>query len=439
MNDPENPGDPDRPPVGIPPHPDRPPAVGPIYGVPVRQHRPPQEYQPPQQYLPPHPQPRRRRRSPAYRLIVASGFLAAAILAGGVGLLIFEEIQDIVAAQDHGPALPATGGVPLGEALQHSHDGIQVDWTAGPNLDDAGLDQGSRVTDAPGVLMVDTQLMSGMGTGTGVVLTGDGLAITNYHVVEDASEVSVTVADSGEVYTATVLGRDSLHDVAVLQIEDAPSLATASINTELPDRGEPTASVGNGGGQGYLTAVTGELTGLDESIVASSGAPDDMSRLSGLIETSADVIPGYSGGPLVDGDGQVIGITTAASQGETAEEVDGYAIPVTVALDVVEQVLSGEETDSVSIGVDGALGIVVGTEQEQAVVIEVTPGSSAEQLGLRERDIVRTVDGQPVTSAAELSQIVNDHNVGDVITVEWTTEAGEDRSGEATLQEAVVY
>ena len=427
MNDPENTGDPDRPPVGIPPFPGRPPAVGPIYGV------------PPQQYQPPQPQPRRRRRSPAYRLIVAAGFLAAAILAGGVGLLIFEEIQDIVAAQDHGPALPATGGVPLGEALQHSHDGIQVDWAAGPNLDDAGLDQGSRVTDAPGVLMVDTQLMSGMGTGTGVVLTGDGLAITNYHVVEDASEVTVSVADSGEVYTATVLGRDSLHDVAVLQIEDAPSLATASINTELPDRREPTAAVGNGGGQGYLTAVTGELTGLDESIVASSGVPDDMSRLSGLIETSADVIPGYSGGPLVDGDGQVIGITTAASQGETAEEVDGYAIPVTVALDVVEQVLSGEETDSVSIGADGALGIVVGTEQEQAVVIEVTPGSSAEQLGLRERDIVRTVDGQPVTSADELSQIVNDHNVGDVITVEWTTEAGEDRSGEATLQEAVVY
>ena len=82
---------------------------------------------------------------------------------------------------------------------------------------------------------------------------------------------------------------------------------------------------------------------------------------------------------------------------------------------------------------------MVGTEQEQAVVIEVTPGSSAEQLGLRERDIVRTVDGQPVTSADELSQIVNDHNVGDVIEVEWTTPSGEERSGEATLQEAVVY
>ncbi|MGM7668756.1 S1C family serine protease [Microbacterium sp. A93] len=372
-------------------------------------------------------------------MIIAVGFLAGAVLAGGVGLVVFDKIQDIVASQEKGPALPATGGVPLGEALQHSHDGIQVDWDAGPVPDEAGLDQGSRVQDAPGVILVDTLLMNGRGTGTGVVLTGAGLAITNYHVVEDASDVTVTVADTGEAYTATVLGRDSLHDVAVLQIEDAPSLATASINTDPPDRGERSAAVGNGGGQGYLTAVTGEVTGLDESIVASSGVPDDMSRLAGLIETTADVVPGYSGGPLVDGDGQIVGITTAASQGETAEEVNGYAIPVTIALAVVEQVVSGEETDTVSIGVDGALGVVVRSEGGQAVIIEVTPGSSAEQLGLREGDVVRAVDGQAVTSATELSEIVNDHNVGEVIEVEWTTTSGEEKSGEATLQEAVVY
>ncbi|NUL46785.1 serine protease [Cellulosimicrobium funkei] len=443
MNDPGDPRDPDRPADGVPPFPARPPAVGPIYGTswdgrPQQPYLPPGYPEPSEQHRPPVPRPRRRR-SPTYRMIIALGFLAGAVLAGGVGLMVFDKIQDIVASQERGPALPATGGVPLGEALQRSHDGIQVDWDAGPVLDEAGLDQGTRVDQAPGVLLVDTRLMSGRGTGTGVVLTGEGLAITNYHVVEDASDVTVTVADTGEVYTATVLGRDSLHDVAVLQIEDAPSLATASINTDLPGRGEPSAAVGNGGGQGYLTAVVGEVTGLDEAIVASSGVPDDASRLTGLIESSADVVPGYSGGPLVDGDGQIVGITTAASQGESAEEVNGYAIPVTTALDVVEQVVSGEETDTVSIGVDGALGIVVGSEQGRAVVIEVTPGSSAEQLGLREGDVVRSVDGQPVSTPSELSGIVNDHNVGDVIEVEWTTPSGEERSGEATLQEAVVY
>ncbi|MDI3329546.1 MAG: S1C family serine protease [Micrococcus sp.] len=392
-----------------------------------------------------HPQfpyggpPRRPRRGAGYRLVIAAGVLAAVILAGGVGILTVQEIREIVAAQDGGPALPAAGGEPLEESLRHAHEGIQVDWAAGPDLDEAGLDRGREVTEAPGVLMVDTRLMSGIGTGTGIVLSGEGLAITNYHVVEDASEVTVTVADTGEAYSATVLGRDSLHDVAVLQVEDAPQLATASIETEVPRLGDRSAAVGNGGGQGYLTAVTGEVTALGESIVASSGVPDDYSRLTGLIETSADVVPGYSGGPLVDADGQVVGITTAASQGEDAEAVDGYAIPVATALGVVSQVLSGEETETVSIGADGALGIVVATEDGAAVVMEVSPGSSAERLGLRVGDTVRSIDGQPVDSANELSAIVNDHNVGDVVSVEWTTEDGQDRSGEVDLQEAVVY
>ncbi len=440
MNDPDQQWDPDRTAAGVPPSPERPPATGPIHGYHPPQVPPPYDHQNPYGHQYPYGAPRPpRRRGAGYRLIIAAGFLAGALLAGGVGVLVFDTVQDVVAGQERGPALPVTDGVPLGEALDRSHDGIRVDWDAGHVLDDAGLDTGTRVDEAPGVILVDTRLLNGRGTGTGVVLTGEGLAVTNYHVVEDASEVAVTVADTGEVYQATVLGRDSQHDVAVLQIEGAPSLATVSINPEVPERGARAAAVGNGGGQGYLTAVIGEVTGLDQSIVASSGVPDDASRLTGLIEASSDVVPGYSGGPLVDGDGQVVGITTAASQGETAEEVNGYAIPVTTALGVVDQVLSGEETETVSIGVDGALGIVVGSDGGQAVVIEVSPGSSAERLGLREGDVVRAVDGQAVSGAVELSEIVNSHNVGDVIEVEWTTTSGEERSGEAVLQEAVVY
>lgn len=373
---------------------------------------------------------------------MTAGVVAAIILAGGVGTLAFQEIRDIVVAQE-GPVLPVADGQPLDEALQHEHEGIRVDWAAGPHPDEAGLDQGREVTEAPGVLMVNTRFMTGAGaatgTGTGIVLTGEGLAITNYHVVEDASDVTVTVADTGESYIASVLGRDSLHDVAVLQIENALDLATVSIDTAVPELGDDSAAIGNGSGQGYLTAVTGEVTALGESIVAASGVPDDYARLTGLIETSADVVPGYSGGPLVDADGQVVGITTAASQGASAQEVDGYAIPVVTALDVVAQVLSGQETDTVSIGVDGALGIQVATEDGAAVVMEVAPGSSAERLGLRAGDTVRSVNGEPVGSAVEVSTIVNNQNVGDIVSVEWTTQDGRERSGEVDLQEAVVY
>lgn len=463
MNDPSDPRDPGRDAAGVPPYPGRPPAVGPVFpgpvqypshGAPLPHEQYPGDHQqfpygqsphqpfpygrPPHQQAPYGRPPRRPRRG-GYRLIIAAGVAAAVVLAGGVTVLTVQEIRDIVAAQDQESARPAAEGESLEEALRHAHEGIQVDWDAGPNLDVAGLDQGRKVTEAPGVLMVDTRLMSGVGTGTGIVLSEGGLAVTNYHVVEDASEVTVVVADTGDSYSATVLGRDSLHDVAVLQIENAPDLPTASIDTDVPRLGDRSAAVGNGGGQRFLTAVTGEVTALGESIVASSGVPDDYSRLTGLIETSADVVPGYSGGPLVDSDGQVVGITTAASQGEDADAVDGYAIPVATALDIVAQVLSGEETETVSIGVDGALGISVQTEDGAAVVKEVSPGSSAERLGLQVGDTVHAVDGQPVGSAAELSEIVNDHNVGDIVSVQWTTVDGKERSGEIDLQEAVVY
>lgn len=434
--DPTGPRDPGREAAGVPPYPDRAPAAGPVGPAPSSGSP---AGSAPGGGAPGGGAPRRPRRGAGYRLIIAAGVAAALVLAGGVVSLTFQEIRDIVAAQDEAPAVPAADGRPLEEALQHAHAGIVVDWDAAPRIGESGLDEGTRVDEAPGVLMVDTRLMSGTGTGTGIVLTGDGLAITNYHVVEDASEVTVTVADTEEVYRATVLGRDSLHDVAVLQIEDAQEMATASIDTEVPGLDDRSAAVGNGSGQGYLTAVTGEVTALGESIVASSGVPDDYSRLTGLIETSADVVPGYSGGPLVDGDGQVVGITTAASQGEDTESVNGYAIPVATALDVVAQVLSGEETETVSIGTDGALGIVVETRDGAAVVVEVSRGSSAERLGLREGDTVHAVDGEPVDSANELSDVVNDRNVGDVVSVEWTTADGQDRSGEVELQEAVVY
>jgi len=221
VNDPSDPRDPGRHAAGIPPYPGRPPAVGPAFSVPpqyLSSSPPPDGQQFPydRQQFPygqaPHPQaphqqvpyqqvpygrpPRRPRRGARYRMVIAAGVVAALILAGGVGVLTFQEIRDIIAAQEQGPVLPAAQGESLEESLRHAHEGIQVDWAAGPDLDEAGLDQGREVTEAPGVVMVDTRLMSGMGTGTGIVLSGEGLAITNYHVVEDASEVTVSVADT---------------------------------------------------------------------------------------------------------------------------------------------------------------------------------------------------------------------------------------------------
>ena len=312
------------------------------------------------------------------------------------------------------------------ELVTFVHDGVTVDWSASAH-DGSSLDPGQPVADAPGILLVETALGARTGTGTGMVLSPDGLAVTNYHVVEDSSEVHVVVADTGARHTATVLGRDAEHDIAVLDVEGVSDLPVASVSLDPVRRGDQVAAVGNGGGQGYLTAVRGTVLGTDRSIMAAAEGTDQYARLSGLIQTDADVVPGYSGGPVVDDAGQVVGVTVAASDGTTADEVDGFAIPLEVAFDVVDQVLSGEETDTVSIGADGALGIMVGADPDVGVVVmQVDAGSAAEQIGLVEGDVILEIEGRTVgDDASRMSRLVNDHNVGDRITVQWRTADGE--------------
>lgn len=386
--------------------------------------------------------PPRRRRSPLALAISFFGVLGALVLAVGVTLLVAGRMVDVAGAPD--PVVSAREAAPpdagaLAQELAGAHEGVAVDWDA-PAHAGSELDPGLAVDHAPGILLVETVLGQRMGTGTGMVLTPEGLALTNYHVVEDSSEVFVVEADTGERHTATVLGRDAEHDVAVLDVHGVTDLPVASVSLDPVRRGDEVAAVGNGRGQGHLTAVRGTVLGTDRTIMAASQGSDEYARLTGLIQTDADVVPGYSGGPVVDDDGQVVGVTVAASDGTGAQEVDGFAIPLSVALGVVDQVLSGEETDTVSIGADGALGIMVAADPEAGVVVmQVDADSAAEAIGLVPGDVVLAVDGQAVEgNASRMSRLVNDHNVGDRITVTWRTASGEVREAEAVLQEAVV-
>lgn len=384
--------------------------------------------------------PPRRRRSPLAVAISFFGVLGALVLAVGVTLLVAGRMVDVAGA----PGVSAAEAAPsdigeLAEDLAGAHAGVAVDWDA-PAHAGTELDPGLVVEDAPGILLVETVLGRRMGTGTGMVLSPGGLAVTNYHVVEDSSEVFVVEADTGERHTATVLGRDAEHDIAVLDVHGVADLPVASVSLDAVARGDEVAAIGNGRGQGHLTAVRGTVLGTDRSIMAASEGSDEYSRLTGLIQTDADVVPGYSGGPVVDDDGQVVGVTVAASDGAGADEVDGFAIPLAVALGVVDQVLSGEETDTVSIGTDGALGVMVAADPEAGVVVmQVDAGSAAATIGLAPGDVVLAIDGESVDgNASRMSRLVNDHNVGDRITVTWRTQDGEVREAEAVLQEAVV-
>ncbi len=303
-----------------------------------------------------------------------------------------------------------------------------------------GLDAGSIVDSAPGVVLVNTHLYYGAGAGTGMIISSDGLMITNYHVVSGSEDVQITISDTGETYTANVLGHDATHDIALLQIEDAKNLETVKTNTKKLQIGDEVSAVGNGSGQGYLTQLDGSILALNETITATDAAsPTDGEVLTGLIVTDADVVPGYSGGPLFNSNGEVVGVTTAASRGVTTDQVNGYAVPISTALDIADQIKSDKPSDTVRIGKNPALGVTIANGTTSgARIVEVLEGSAANQAGIVPDDTIIALDGTPITTSSMLSGLVKEYEVGDVVTLSIVGADGTQRDVQVTLAESTV-
>src|SRR6202011_639954 len=185
--------------------------------------------------------------------------------------------------------------------------------------------------------------------GTGIVLTSNGEVLTNNHVIQGATSIKVTDVGNGQTYTATVVGYDASHDVAVLQLQNASGLTTASLgNSSSVQAGDNVVALGNAGGTGGTPSVaTGTVTALNQSITASDQASGVSEQLTGLIQTNANIQPGDSGGPLVNSYGQVIGMDTAASTGYTfqsqgqAGQTQAYSIPINEATSIAQQIEAG--------------------------------------------------------------------------------------------------
>ena len=148
-----------------------------------------------------------------------------------------------------------------------------------------------------------------------MVLDSSGLALTNYHVVENSTSLQATVASTGTTYDATVVGFDKKSDVALIQLDGASGLDTVTLDKDGTAVGDAVTGVGNASGGRQLLAAAGTITAEDQSITTSEGAGSGVATeaLTGLIETNAAVVPGYSGGPMYDAQGEVVGISTAAS------------------------------------------------------------------------------------------------------------------------------
>ncbi|MFD4326766.1 S1C family serine protease [Nocardioides sp. NPDC058538] len=291
--------------------------------------------------------------------------------------------------------------------------------------------------ESTGVVLINTTVGygSGQGAGTGLTITGDGIVVTNHHVVEGATSITVTDPSTGESYAATVLGYDDVHDVAVLQLEDASGLSTVATDRDAAAQGEEVTAVGNAEGQGSLSAADGTVTDPSTAITVSN-EDGTASDLSGLIQTDADVVSGDSGGALLDEDGEVIGMNVAATSGSA--EISGYAIPIDTVLDIAAQILAGEESGDVEIGGSAAaLGVQVDTTRS-TLVVGVVENGAAEAGGITEGSTITSVDGTAVASIDDITSVLGGHEPDDEISVSWTDAAGEAHTATVTLGEGPV-
>ena len=278
---------------------------------------------------------------------------------------------------------------------------------------------------------------AGQAAGTGMILTSDGEILTNHHVVEGATAITVQVVSTGKTYRAAVIGYDSAHDVAVLQLQDASGLTTIKPDTANNVQvGDKVTGVGNANGDGGpASASAGTVTALNQSITVQSDAGGPAERLSGLIKVAADIIPGDSGGALYDSDGEVIGMNTAASSGRT--DVNGYAVPIAQALAIAQQIEDGTKSGTVHTGSTGFLGVQMAQafgDADGALVAGTVQGSAAESAGITRGSTITAFNGSTITSASQLSNAVAAVDAGKSVNVSWTDASGTSHTATVTLK-----
>ena len=317
--------------------------------------------------------------------------------------------------------------------------------------------------------------------GTGFVIdAARGLVLTNNHVIDGATSVLVTSVTSGKSYQAAVVGYDLRDDVALLKLDGASGLtAVTAGDSEKLTVGTQVLALGNEAGQGGPpTLAPGVISNMGRSIVASDQSSGLTETLHGMLQTSADIRPGDSGGPLANSAGQVVGIDTAAGSGGAGTSVAGYAIPINTALSIARQIAAERPGPGIQLGMPAFLGVLLpdssskspeGQADQQAGQQNGTPGSSgrsclngdassysaapsviapakegalvdgvvcgtpAAKAGLVAGDVITGLGGHVVTSASSLTAILNRSRPDTRATLTWVTIDGYQHSAPVTL------
>lgn len=329
----------------------------------------------------------------------------------------------------------------------------------------AGTARGITARVTPGVAIIDTRLRydSETAAGTGMVINPDGLVLTNNHVIEDSTSITATVA--GKTYQARVVGYDKTDDIALIKLQGAARLPAVPVgNSSLVEVGQTVVALGNAGGREVVTASPGKVAKLNLTVTANDevGSPSSET-LHGMMQASAGVVAGDSGGPL-SGTTGVIGMDTAAS-GSSQRQIAGFAIPINTALSIAGQIAAGEASSIITIGYPPFMGTFVGaganpnpleqarqgqskptspspalscytTDADLTPPLAVAPvdsgvlvqgvicASPAARAGMTGGTVITAVSGQPVRSPDDLSRAMARFRPGDTISVTWMDALG---------------
>lgn len=283
-----------------------------------------------------------------------------------------------------------------------------------------------------------------IGGGSGFFISNDGFIMTNKHVVDDMQAEYIVMTSDLKEYPAKVLARDPIRDVAIIKIEgnDFPVINLGdSDNIRI---GQTVVAIGNSLGEFTNSVSRGIISGLKRNISAAATS-GDTERLTDIVQTDAAINSGNSGGPLLDINGNVIGVNVAIAQG--AQNV-GFALPINQAKRLIDQVKTGKQISVPYLGVryvniDNTIqkeaqlpfnyGVLVlrGSKMTDLAII---PGSPADKADIVENDIILEIDGTKIDEKNQLGDLISKRNAGDVITLKiW--HKGETKDVKVTLEE----
>ncbi len=348
-------------------------------------------------------------------------FLAGALVAGILGALLtigvlagtgtFDEAEPVAA-----PPVTETNAQPAAQSAETPPTQIINDLGAAVNPTAVAVKAvPSIVTVTVGTTGVEDEEATGIGSGSGVVISTDGYIVTNHHVIEGGDLFSVEFED-GRVYEAELIGSDDLTDLAVLQI-DADALTPSEFGSvNALSQGDPVVAIGNPLGQdGGASVSVGIVSAFDRRV--DFGGNDS---LFGMIQTDAAINSGSSGGGLFDAEGRLIGITSAIGVSQAGPEGIGYAIPIELVDRITAEII---ETGDV---IHPFLGVSVATYDKVATDGAITPAgaiidtvesavTAAREAGLESGDIVVEIGGREIISQTDLILAVRLYRVGDEV------------------------